>query len=160
MNVDPSGSRSGRKEIEVANGRVSLGLAVLLVGLGQVAVAGQEAGSSPSPAASGSAARLDAVLARHKDGWRPCQEAAGRLMENAVARSTASAEGRNQDVTKLVAESDQIKKDLAQRDCPKLKQRIATELKETGAADADVEAAWSAFVKSLKPEEKPAAAKE
>ena len=109
------------------------------------AATGAAAGEPPAP--------LLAILDAHKEEWRPCHEAASKLMANAVAASTASREQRNADVDRLTAESDQIKKDIAKRDCSQLKEGMVKEMRAAGASDADMQAAWGAFVKSLAPAE-------
>jgi hypothetical protein len=113
-----------------------------------------------SGVAGATAADQAALLAKldpYKEEWRPCQEAATKLMENALARSTASAENRNADYERLAVEGDGIKKDIAKRGCPKIQERVIKDLRGAGASDQEMQAAWGAFVKSFAPAEPKAA---
>ena len=126
--------------------RLPLSIAVVLSGL---------AGAS---AVAADQAALLAKLGPYTEEWRPCQEANSKLMENAVARSSAVAENRNADHDRLAAEADGIKKDIAKRGCPKIQERVIKDLRGAGASDQEMEAAWAAFVKSFAPAEPKAAA--
>jgi hypothetical protein len=127
----------------MSRSRLSLSIALVLCGAAASAPADHDA--------------LVAKLGAYTEEWRPCQEAASKLMENALARSNASAQNRNADYERLAAEGDAIKKDIAKRGCPKIQERVIKELRGAGASDAEMQAAWGAFVKSFAPAEPKAA---
>ncbi len=115
--------------------RLPLSLAFVLSGA---------AGASPADPAA-----LLAKLVPYTEEWRPCQEAATKLLANSLAGSTASAQGQAAEADRLLAESGAIKKDIAKRGCPKIQERVIKELRGAGASDAEMQAAWGAFVKSF-----------
>src|SRR5688572_32042770 len=96
--------------------RLPLSIAVVLSGLAGAAFAADQAALL---------ARLDP----HREEWRPCYEAATKLLANSVAASTASREQRTADYERLDAESDVLKKDIAKRGCPKLQEGMVKEMR-------------------------------
>ena len=132
-------------------------LAVVLVLGGGLVGATPTPGSGASPqSAEGEAdPKLLAVLNAHADAWRPCHELAGQLLQNALQRSTASAQGQQDELRRLTSEGDDVKRQLSERKCNETKKRMLEDLQKTGAADPDLNQAWRAFTDSLdeQPEE-------
>lgn len=131
----------------------SLSIAFVLSGFAGASLADQVPAPAATTPASQAVAPLLAALAPHKDAWRPCHDTGIRLLDNAAARSTATAENRTADFARLDAEAEQIGIDFVRRDCSKLKQRMMKDLRAAGAKDADMQPTWNAFLKSLAPVE-------
>ena len=139
----------------MAHTRLTLLLAFTLACSGTVIAGGQAPESSSSPDATAReespyGAQLQEILDQHEVEWRPCVEVSSQVMKNALETSTASAEGRQEDVARLQKEIVPLRQQLGE--CGRIKEGIVAEMRETGAPDDALNGAWRAFSPAEKPE--------
>lgn len=122
--------------------------------------AGQTPESSPSPSVGAAAsetpeaAKLRTVLDKRKEEWRPCNGIAVQQQDKALQALKAALEGRLEDSDRLTKEGKALQAQFGKQKCDGIKKNIGSEMKKTGAADADMDKAWAAFIESLKEPEK------
>jgi hypothetical protein len=134
----------------------SLSIAFVLSGIAGASPAAQgppPAAAKAPPAAASSPDSLAAVLAPHREAWRPCHVLVEQLKENARAVDQALVAGRDKDAERLGKQTDKVMKTLDKK-CGPVKSRLVETLQQTGASQAEMDAAWSTFNASF---EEPAA---
>lgn len=95
-------------------------------------------------AAASSPEGLAAVLAPHREAWRPCHVLVGQLKENSRALDQALVAGRDKDAERAGKQADKLMKSLDKK-CGPVKNRLVDALQQAGASQAEMDDAWSAF---------------